>query len=163
MKTEHVPLARYLKLWVAHAPGMPGTFFPPPGVNDPDMHHGTQVMHVPWWMSRSLTSCFLWCTWRGKCSQHSRHMLNPKFNVSGKRPMSKHIAVLILWYILIWFYQAFRVRYKVKQTVSAFIKVMAVMANVLYAEGARPSTARVLNTKLDTLCLVGYHGSDFWI
>ena len=23
------PLTRYVKLWVAHAPGMPGTFFPP--------------------------------------------------------------------------------------------------------------------------------------
>ena len=27
--TYHGPLARYVKLWVAHAPGMPGTFFPP--------------------------------------------------------------------------------------------------------------------------------------
>ena len=26
----HGPLTRYVKLWVAHAPGMPGTFFPPP-------------------------------------------------------------------------------------------------------------------------------------
>ena len=40
------PLARYLKLRVAHALGMPGTFFPPPQVNDPDMHHGTCVTHV---------------------------------------------------------------------------------------------------------------------
>ena len=27
---RHGPLTRYVKLWVAHAPGMPGTFFPPP-------------------------------------------------------------------------------------------------------------------------------------
>ena len=26
----HGPLARYVKLWIAHAPGMPGTFSPPP-------------------------------------------------------------------------------------------------------------------------------------
>ena len=26
----HGPLARYVKLWVAHATGMPGTFSPPP-------------------------------------------------------------------------------------------------------------------------------------
>ena len=45
---------------VVHASGMPGTFFPPPRVSDPDMHHGTCVMHVPWCMPGSLTSGFLW-------------------------------------------------------------------------------------------------------
>ena len=39
---------------------MPGTFSPPPRVSDPDMHHGTCVTHVPWCMSGSLTSVFLW-------------------------------------------------------------------------------------------------------
>ena len=38
---HHVTLARYVKLRVAHAPGMPGTFSPPPRIGDPDMHHGT--------------------------------------------------------------------------------------------------------------------------
>ena len=55
----HGPLARYVILWVAHAPGMPGTFSPPPRFSDPDMHHGTCVTHVPWCMSGSLTSSFL--------------------------------------------------------------------------------------------------------
>ena len=41
------PLARYVKLRVAHAPGMSGTFYPPLRVSDPDMHHGTCVTHVP--------------------------------------------------------------------------------------------------------------------
>ena len=50
----------------AHAPGMPGTFSPPPRVSDPDMHHGTCVTHVPWCMPGSLTSSFLWSWWRGK-------------------------------------------------------------------------------------------------
>ena len=34
------PLTRYVKLWVAQFPGMPGTFSPPPRVRDPDTHHG---------------------------------------------------------------------------------------------------------------------------
>ena len=32
----HGPLVRYIKLWVAHAPGMPGKFSLPPRVSDPD-------------------------------------------------------------------------------------------------------------------------------
>ena len=47
------------KLRVAHAPEMPGTFSPPPGVRDPDMHHGTCVTHVPRCMPGSLTNGFL--------------------------------------------------------------------------------------------------------
>ena len=82
---RHGPLARYVYLRVAHAPGMPGTFSPPPRVSDPDMHHGTCVMHVPWCMPGSLTSGFLWSRWRGKRSRHSRRMRNPQFYVSGKR------------------------------------------------------------------------------
>ena len=45
------PLARYVKLWVAHAPGMPG-MLPchrrqrKPLVSDPGMHHGTCITHV---------------------------------------------------------------------------------------------------------------------
>ena len=59
--TRHGPLTRYVKLQVAHAPGMPGKFSPPPIskvkplVSDPGMHHGTCVTHVPWCMSGSLT------------------------------------------------------------------------------------------------------------
>ena len=45
---------------------MPGTFSPPSGTSDPDMHHGTCVTHVPWCMPGSLTSVFLWSQWRGK-------------------------------------------------------------------------------------------------
>ena len=37
------PLAIYVKLRVAHAPGMPGTFSPAPRVSDSDMHHDTCV------------------------------------------------------------------------------------------------------------------------
>ena len=53
------PLARYAKLRVAHAPGIPGAFFPALTstetlVNDPGMHRGTCVTHVPGCMSGSI-------------------------------------------------------------------------------------------------------------
>ena len=83
----HGPLTRYAKLRVAHAPGMPGTFSPPPLVSDPDMHQGTCLTHVPWCMPGSLTSGSLWNRWRRKRSRHSQRMRNPQFCVSGKRPM----------------------------------------------------------------------------
>ena len=85
------PLAKYVKLWVAHAPGMPGTFSPPPPVSEPDMHHGRCVTHEPWCKPGSLTSGFLWSRWRGKRSRHSRSMHSPQFYVSGKRPMYQSI------------------------------------------------------------------------
>ena len=55
------PLARYVKVRVAHAPRIPEMFSPPPPstlkplVSDPDMHHDTCVTHVPWCVSGSLT------------------------------------------------------------------------------------------------------------
>ena len=87
-------LARYAKLRVAHAPGIPGTFFPLPRVSDPDMHHGTCVTHVPWCMPGPLTNGFLWSQWRGKCSRHSRRMHNTQFYRSGKRFM-RYIARVV--------------------------------------------------------------------
>ena len=82
-----MPLTRYVKLRVALAPGMPGTISPPPRVSNPDMHHDTCMMHVPWCMSGSLTSGFLWSWWRGKRFRHSRRMRKPQFYVSVKRPI----------------------------------------------------------------------------
>ena len=82
----HWPLIRCVQLRVVHAPGMPGTFSPPPRVSDPDMHHGTCVTHVSWCVPGSLTSGFLWSRWRGKRSLHFQRMRNPEFYVSGKRP-----------------------------------------------------------------------------
>ena len=73
------------KLRVVHAPGMPGTFSPPPRVSDPNMQSDTSVTHVPW----SLTSSFLWTHWRRKRSRHSPRMRNPQFFVSGKRLMTE--------------------------------------------------------------------------
>ena len=92
----HGTLTRYVKLRVAHAPGMPGRFAPPPRVSDPDMHHGTCVTHVPWCMSGSLTSGFLWSRWHGKHFRPSRRMHNPQSYVSGKRPMVVHVFVVMI-------------------------------------------------------------------
>ena len=84
----HGRFARYVKLRVAHVPGMLGMFSPSPRDSNPDMHHDTCVTHVPWDLPGTLTSGFLWSRWQGKRSQHSRRMRNPQFYVSGKRPMS---------------------------------------------------------------------------
>ena len=82
---SHGPLARYVMLQVAHAPGIPGTFSLPPRFGDPVMHHSTCVTHLPWWMPGSLTSGFLWSRW--KRSRHSRLTRTPQFYVSDMRPM----------------------------------------------------------------------------
>ena len=92
----HGAVDRYVKLRVAHAPGMPGTFSPPPWVSDPDMHHGTCVTHVPWCITGSLTSGFLGNRWRGKRSRHSRRMRNPQFYASCKRAIEYRIRQFIL-------------------------------------------------------------------
>ena len=61
-----------------YAPGVLGTFSPPPPVSDPNMHHGTCVTHVPWCMPGSLTIGFLWSRWQenvsgipGACTTHN--------------------------------------------------------------------------------------------
>ena len=71
-------------------PGMPGTFSSSSRVSDSDMHH------VPWCMTGSLTSGFLWRQWRGKRSRHSRRMRNPQVYVSGKRPIVTSYSSIFL-------------------------------------------------------------------
>ena len=73
---------------IAGCAGIPGTFSPPLRISDPDMHHGTCVTHVPWCMTGSLTSGFLWSRWRGKSSRHSRRTRKPRFYISGKVPIN---------------------------------------------------------------------------
>ena len=60
LQQYHGSLARYVKLWIAHAPRMPGTFSQPPQVSDLDMHHGTCVTCVSWCMLGSLPSGIIW-------------------------------------------------------------------------------------------------------
>ena len=92
LSTLHGPLTRCVKLRVVHAPGMPGTFSPPPRVSNPDMQHSTCVTHVPWCMLGSLTSGSLLSQWRGNRSRHPRRIHNPHFYVSGKWPMGPRTA-----------------------------------------------------------------------
>ena len=73
---------------------MPGTFFPPSRVSDPDIHHGTCMTHVPWCMLGSLTSGSLWSRWRGKRSRYSQRTRNRQFYVSVKRPMPRLLFTL---------------------------------------------------------------------
>ena len=84
----NAPLTKYVKLRVALAPGMPGTFSPPPRVSDPDM---CAVM------PGSLTNGFLWGRWRRKRSRHSRRMRKSQFYVSGKRPIEDPIHTMLIY------------------------------------------------------------------
>ena len=77
---RHGPLTRYEILRGAHAPGIPGTFPPPPRVIDPGMHHGTCETHVPWRMPGSITRGFL-CG--GKIFPAFPRMHNSRFYVTG--------------------------------------------------------------------------------
>ena len=88
---NHGPLARNVKLWVAHARVLPGTFSPRLWVSDPDMHHGTCVTHVPWCMPGSLSSGFPWRRWWGKLSRHSRRMCNPQFMHLVRGPCNNNL------------------------------------------------------------------------
>ena len=95
------PLARYVKLWVAHAPGMPGTPSAPPRASDLDMHQGTCVTHVPWCMSGSLTSGFLLNRWRGNVPNIPSTCANRNFTylVRDPWPKTRHLPRVCLIFI----------------------------------------------------------------
>ena len=90
------PLARYVKLQVAHAPGMPGTFSPPAWVNDPDMHHGTCVTHVPWCMPGSLTCGFLWSGAGKNLPGTPGACATPNFTYLARGPCKKDVTPLLM-------------------------------------------------------------------
>ena len=90
------PLARYVKLRDAHAPGMPGTLSPPAGGSDADIHHGICVRQVPWCMPELLISGFVSSRWRGKRYRHSRCIHKPQFYVSGKRSTGSNVCVCLI-------------------------------------------------------------------
>ena len=53
----------------------------------------TCITASAWRMPGSLTSGFLWSLWRGKRYRHSRRMRNPRFCISGKRPIGGCILI----------------------------------------------------------------------
>ena len=81
-KSLHGPLTRYAKLRVTHAPGMPGTFSPPPRISDPDRNASRHVRHARAVMHGGIANLrFPLKSMAGKAF--------PAFpaHVSGKRPM----------------------------------------------------------------------------
>ena len=113
------------KIACAHAPGMPGTFSPPPRVSDPDMHHGTCVTPVPWCMPGSLNSGFLWSRRRGKTFPAFPAHAILQFYQSGKRPMEAYhmtrentldthlraLQVIIGWKTILWYDKPLRTQW----------------------------------------------------
>ena len=94
------PLARYVKLRVAHAPGIPRTFSPPPiskeSARQRSRHASRYVRHARAVMHAGVANPW----WRGKHSRHTRRMRNPQFHVFGKRPMVRSIRLTVnyaLW------------------------------------------------------------------
>ena len=89
----HGPLTRYANLQVAHAPGMPRTFSPPPAGWRPrhalgHVRNARAVMHAG-----IVNYFFSWS--RGKRSRHCWCMRNPQFcvSVSGKRPSTQRSTI----------------------------------------------------------------------
>ena len=83
----HGPLTRYVKLRVAHAPGMPGTISPPPTSKETagkrPRHASRHVRHERAGMHVGIANPW----WREKCYRYSRRMRSVPFYVSGKKPM----------------------------------------------------------------------------
>ena len=97
------PLTRYVKLRVAHAPGIPGAFSPPPTSKETanlSRHASRHVRHPRAVMHAGIANP----RWRGKRSRQSRRMRNPQLYVSGKRPMIR-TAVL---HVYVWVFMETR-------------------------------------------------------
>ena len=94
----HGLLTRYVKLRVAHAPGMPGTFSPPPtskktaiwrfGHASRHVRQARAVMHVGIANPR----------WRGKLSWYSRHAQPVILRIWQEAHYSRWIDQRTLWY-----------------------------------------------------------------
>ena len=93
---DHGPLTRYVKLLVAHAPGMPGTFSPPPTSQEPV---SLRSRHAPRHVRDARAVLHVGIanpTVQGKRSRHFRRMRNQQFYVSDKRPM--HVKIIVSWW-----------------------------------------------------------------
>ena len=96
----HGPLARYVKIRVAHAPGMPGTFSPAANFR------GNYYIAIPACITaRAWRTCRDACRDRlpavtGKTFPAFPAHAQPQFCVSGKRPIDKMIVSFSLKKIL---------------------------------------------------------------
>ena len=88
----HGPLTRYVKVRIAHAPGMQGTFSPPSTLKESASKQSRQasrhVRHARAVMYVGIANP----QWRGKRSRHSQRMRRPQLYVSGKRPIERHLT-----------------------------------------------------------------------
>ena len=84
---SHRLLTRYVKSRAAHAPGMSGTFSPPPTSNETaswwSQHTSRHVRDARAVMHVGIANPL----WRGKRFRHSRCTRNPQCYISDKRPM----------------------------------------------------------------------------
>ena len=89
---SHGPLARYVKLRIAHASRMPRTFFPSPTSKE---NASKRSRHASWHVRDARAVMHVGIVnplWWGKRPRHSRRMHNPQFYVSVKRSMGHTTA-----------------------------------------------------------------------
>ena len=84
-KAAHGPLTRYVKLQVAHAPGMPGTFSPAADFK------GYRKLAIPACITARDARAVMhvgiaYLRWRGKRSRHSRRMRTRNFAYLARGP-----------------------------------------------------------------------------
>ena len=92
---EHGPLTRYAKSRVAHAPGMPGAFSPPP---TPRETANKQPRHASRHVRDACAVMHVGIATRRWREKRSRRMRNPQFYVSGKRPVDlDSVWLLVFW------------------------------------------------------------------
>ena len=82
------PLTRYVNLRVAHAPGIPGTFSPPPISKETDSYRSRHVSRHVRYARAVMHVGIPKPRWRGKRCRHSWRMRNPQFEISGKKPIT---------------------------------------------------------------------------
>ena len=84
---DHGSLARYVKLRVTYAPGMPGTFSQPLTSKDTASYRSRHASRHVRDAHSVIHVGIIKPQRRGKLPRHSGRMRNPQFHVSGKRPM----------------------------------------------------------------------------
>ena len=97
------PLIRYVKLRIAHAPGMPGRFSPPPTSKETTIQRSRHASRYGRYARAVMHVGIAKPRWWEKRSRHSRSMRNPQFYVSVKRPIGRCCRmckrpIWILWW-----------------------------------------------------------------